>query len=114
MFETIKNACIFLLIAQVLLIMVPEESYAKYVRVLVSAILILKLTQPILSWLSGNETAFSFEMENGTISSGVSVEEKEALTQKNRELYENVEIYLRTQLDEEGQESEEVTDGEAD
>lgn len=114
MFETIKNACIFLLIAQVLLIMVPEESYAKYVRVLVSAILILKLTQPILSWLSGNETAFFSGMENGTISSGVSAEEKEALTQKNRELYENVETYLRTQLDEEGQESEEVKNGEAD
>lgn len=114
MFETIKNACIFLLIAQVLLIMVPEESYAKYVRVLVSAILILKLTQPVFSWLSGNETAFFSGMENGTISSGVSVEEKEALTQKNRELYENVETYLRTQLDEEGQGSEEVTDGEAD
>lgn len=114
MFETIKNACIFLLIAQVLLIMVPEESYAKYVRVLVSAILILKLTQPVLSLLSGNEPVFSFETETGVSNSVLSEEERKVLTQQNREMYENVEIYLRTQLDEEGQKSEEVTDGEAD
>ena len=40
MLEAIKNACIFLLIAQILMVLVPEEAYAKYVRVLVSLILI--------------------------------------------------------------------------
>lgn len=107
MFETIKNACIFLLIAQVLLIMVPEESYAKYVRVLVSVILILKLTQPILSFLSGNEAAFSWETETGWMSDGLSADEEEVILQKNRELYEDVEAYLRMQQDEDGQEMEE-------
>lgn len=107
MFETIKNACIFLLIAQVLLIMVPEESYAKYVRVLVSAILILKLTQPVLSFLSGNEEVISFVPETEAISSVLSTEEKEALEQKNRKLYEDVEAYLRTQQEEHVQEMEE-------
>ena len=53
MLEAIKNACIFLLIAQILMVLVPEEAYAKYVRVLVSLILILKITQLIL--ISGRE-----------------------------------------------------------
>lgn len=107
MFETIKNACIFLLIAQVLLIMVPEESYAKYVRVLVSAILILKLTQPVLSFLSGNELSFSDAEGVVQISSVLSDAEEEVFTQKSRELYEDVEAYLRAQQEENVQEMEE-------
>lgn len=55
MLEAIKNACIFLLIAQILMVLVPEETYAKYVRVLVSLILILKITQPFLILISGRE-----------------------------------------------------------
>ena len=55
MLEAIKNACIFLLIAQILMVLVPEEAYAKYVRVLVSLILILKSTQPFLILISGRE-----------------------------------------------------------
>ncbi len=55
MLEAIKNACIFLLIAQILMVLVPEEAYAKYVRVLVSLILILKITQPFLILISGRE-----------------------------------------------------------
>ena len=55
MLEAIKNACIFLLIAQILMVLVPEEAYAKYVRVLVSLILILKITQPLLALVSGRE-----------------------------------------------------------
>ena len=55
MLEAIKNACIFLLIAQILMVLVPEEAYAKYVRVLVSLILILKITQPFLILISGRD-----------------------------------------------------------
>ena len=55
MLEAIKNACIFLLIAQILMVLVPEEAYAKYVRVLVSLILILKITQPFLILISVRE-----------------------------------------------------------
>ena len=55
MLEAIKNACIFLLIAQILMVLVPEEAYAKYVRVLVSLILILKITQPFLILIYGRE-----------------------------------------------------------
>ena len=55
MLEAIKNACIFLLIAQILMVLVPEEAYAKYVRVLVSLILILKITQPFISGREAQE-----------------------------------------------------------
>ena len=37
------------------MVLVPEEAYAKYVRVLVSLILILKITQPFLILISGRE-----------------------------------------------------------
>ena len=78
MLEAIKNACIFLLIAQILMVLVPEEAYAKYVRVLVSLILILKITQPFLILISGREAQ---EALCGIISEGASF----LHTERNRE-----------------------------
>lgn len=75
MLEAIKNVCIFLLIAQVLMVLVPEESYAKYVRVLVSLILILKITQPVLALVSGNEARRTMEVNVEKLCEELSVRE---------------------------------------
>lgn len=75
MLEAIKNVCIFLLIAQVLMALVPEESYAKYVRVLVSLILILKITQPVLTLVSGNEARRTMEANVEELCEELSVRE---------------------------------------
>lgn len=48
MLEMIKEAGIFIVIAQAVLILVPGESYEKYVRVITGLVMIVKLAQPIV------------------------------------------------------------------
>lgn len=48
MVAAIKEICIFVIIAQAIMFFVPDNSYMKYVRVLVGIMMILKITEPIL------------------------------------------------------------------
>lgn len=102
MFEGIKNACIFFMIAQVLMIMVPGEAYAKYVKALILSILILKITQPIWELLSGNEAAGVIEANMEQLQRSFNYSEKEELLQEGMQLYEDVEKSICSQLEEAG------------
>ncbi len=99
MLEAIKNACIFLFIAQLLMALVPEETYAKYVRVLVSLILILKITQPLLSLVSGRETQEVIQANVEQLCVELSVRElPSSMQSKTGVLYEHMTEYIAGQI----------------
>lgn len=116
MLEAIKNACIFLLIAQILMVLVPEEAYAKYVRVLVSLILILKITQPFLILISGREAQEVMQANVKQLYVELSVRELPSSIQRETgNLYAHMTEYVAGQIAQEqnNQEQsmeEEVTD----
>lgn len=122
MLEAMKNACIFLLIAQILMVLVPEEAYAKYVRVLVSLILILKITQPLLSLVSGREAREVMQSNVEQLCVELSVRElPSAMQSETGDLYEHMTEYVAGQiaqeqdlqkLDQHGQNKQEQTTGE--
>lgn len=122
MLEAMKNACIFLLIAQILMVLVPEEAYAKYVRVLVSLILILKITQPLLSLVSGREAREVMQSNVEQLCVELSVRElPSAMQSETGDLYEHMTEYVVGQiaqeqdlqkLDQHGQNKQEQTTGE--
>lgn len=117
-----KNACIFLLIAQILMVLVPEEAYAKYVRVLVSLILILKITQPLLSLVSGREAREVMQSNVEQLCVELSVREiPSSMQSETGDLYEHMTEYVVGQiaqeqdlqkLDQHGQNKQEQTTGE--
>ena len=95
MLEAIKNACIFLLIAQILMVLVPEEAYAKYVRVLVSLILILKITQPLLALVSGREAREVMQANVEQLCAELSVRElPSSMQNETGNLYEHMTEYV--------------------
>ena len=99
MLEAMKNACIFLLIAQILMVLVPEEAYAKYVRVLVSLIMILKITQPLLSLVSGNETREVMQSNVEQLCVELSVRElPSSMQSETGNLYEHMTEYVAGQI----------------
>ena len=99
MLESIKNACIFLLIAQTLMVLVPEEAYAKYVRVLVSLLLILKIMQPLLSLVSGNEMREVMQSNVEQLYVELSVRELPSPMQSETgNLYEHMTEYIAGQI----------------
>lgn len=99
MLEAIKNACIFLLIAQILMVLVPEEAYAKYVRVLVSLILILKITQPLLALVSGREARDTMQANVESLCMELSVRElPSSMQSETGDLYEHMTEYIVGQI----------------
>ncbi len=116
MLEAIKNACIFLLIAQILMVLVPEEAYAKYVRVLVSLILIVKITQPLLYFVSGREARDTMQANVERLCAELSVRElPSSLQSETGDLYEHMTEYVAGQMAKEQDQQEqpmeeEVTD----
>lgn len=116
MLEAIKNACIFLLIAQILMVLVPEEAYAKYVRVLVSLILILKITQPLLALVSGREAREVMQSNVEQLCVELSVRElPSSMQSETGNLYEHMSEYVAGQIAQEQDQQEqpmeeEVTD----
>ena len=111
-----KNACIFLLIAQILMVLVPEEAYAKYVRVLVSLILILKITQPLLALVSGREAREVMQSNVEQLCVELSVRElPSSMQSETGNLYEHMSEYVAGQIAQEQDQQEqpmeeEVTD----
>ena len=111
-----KNACIFLLIAQILMVLVPEETYAKYVRVLVSLILILKITQPLLALVSGREAREVMQSNVEQLCVELSVRElPSSMQSETGNLYEHMSEYVAGQIAQEQDQQEqpmeeEVTD----
>lgn len=110
MLEAIKNACIFLLIAQILMVLVPEEAYAKYVRVLVSLILILKITQPLLSLVSGREARDTMQANVESLCMELSVRElPSSMQSETGDLYKHMTEYVAGQIEQEQDRQEQST-----
>lgn len=55
MFSFIKNVCIFMIIVQAILLLVPGNNYMKYVKLLVEILMILMISKPVLMWIQGEE-----------------------------------------------------------
>lgn len=55
MISLIKNVCIFMIIAQAVLLLVPGSSYMKYVKVLIGILMVLMISGPVLLWIQGEE-----------------------------------------------------------
>lgn len=55
MISIMKSICIFMVIAQAVLLLVPATSYMKYVKLLVGILMIFMILQPVFSWVSGKE-----------------------------------------------------------
>ena len=110
MLEAMKNACIFLLIAQILMVLVPEEAYAKYVRVLVSLILILKITQPLLSLVSGREARDTMQANVESLCMELSVRElPSSMQSETGDLYKHMTEYVAGQIEQEQDQQEQST-----
>ncbi|MGN0376523.1 MAG: stage III sporulation protein AF [Suilimivivens sp.] len=61
MIEIIKEAGIFIVVAQAVLYLVPGEIYEKYVKVIIGIVMVAKLIQPVLTLFSDEVTEDSFE-----------------------------------------------------
>lgn len=103
MFEGIKNACIFLIVAQILMILVPEEAYAKYLRVLISIILILKITEPVINFVADAEKqeTIARNLEQMQMELYAPGTDQEMITKK-QQLYEKVMSYVEQEVTENG------------
>jgi hypothetical protein len=55
MVVAVKNICIFMIIAQAILLLVPGSAYRKYVKVLVGILMILMISGSLLTWFRGGE-----------------------------------------------------------
>lgn len=100
MLEGIKDACVFLIVAQVLMILVPEETYAKYVRVLIAVILIFKITQPVCEFAAGMQKKDFFvqrmeQMERNLYDPG----SDEEMILNKQQLYQKVIAYMEQEED---------------
>ena len=103
MFEGIKNACIFLIVAQILMILVPEEAYAKYLRVLISIILILKITEPVINFMADDKEreTIAQNLEQMQMELYAPGTDQEMITRK-QQLYEKVMSYVEQEVTENG------------
>lgn len=55
MIASMKEICIFMIIAQAVLFFVPGNTYVKYVRVLVGIMMILQITRPLIRLFTDEE-----------------------------------------------------------
>lgn len=103
MLEGIRDACIFLIIAQILMILVPGETYAKYVRVLISIILILKITQPILNLVADTKQQEQLEINMEQLQQTIYVPgTDEEMIRKKQQLYEMLKVYIEQEVEQDG------------
>ncbi len=98
MVAVIKSVCIFMIIAQAILLLVPGNVYMKYIKVLIGMLMILMLLTPLLSWFGGEAgmkaEAMLKEFETG-IPENTGVWEDE---QGNMGIYDGVEKELKAKL----------------
>lgn len=99
MISSIRDICIFMIIAQTILYFVPGESYMKYVRVLVGIMMILKITEPIFGFFL--DEGRRQELENTAEQIKRAVEEGRAGVEAEedfRDIYDGIEEELRKKL----------------
>lgn len=100
MLLAVREICIFMIIAQAVLFFVPGGSYMKYVRVLVGILMILRITEPILTFLADHQTgqeiqgrALALWDHMGQEGQGLSIEDRSI------GIYQGIEEEIKTRLD---------------
>lgn len=61
MTEIIKETGIFIIVAEAMVYLSPSEVYAKYIKLIVGMVLVVRLALPVLSLISGEGIPFSLE-----------------------------------------------------
>lgn len=101
MVSIIKDICIFMIAAQALLLMVPGNSYMKYVKVLVGIIMILLVCRPLVSWLFGEEGPY-MEQVLAELEEGIPrMQEKQDKGESVMGIYSSIEEELKYMLNQE-------------
>ena len=110
MLTAIREVGIFIVIAQAILFFVPGESYAKYVKVIVGIIMIVKIAQPVLSLVT--DGAWESIVEQAVLDSekyGFGTQKPE-IPDVSSGIYTEIEEELRRKLKEETPEGYEVSE----
>ena len=99
MISIMKEICIFMIIVQGILCFVPGNSYIKYVRILVGIILILRITEPILSLVAGGDVRQEIDRKVSELERSISMEQQK-LEIEDREMgiYNSIEEELKERL----------------
>ena len=92
MVDAVKEICIFMIIAQAILFLVPVNTYMKYIRVLVGIIMIIRIMEPVLGLFPGEGTQQEIRqaiamLENSIRSENPGVE----IQDQETEIYKNIE-----------------------
>lgn len=99
MIGVIKEICIFIIIAQAVLFFVPGKVYAKYVRILVGIIMILRMTEPIFSVVLDEEKQQEIRSRIQRMEDTIDAQsEKLSVGENEMEIYESLEQELRNRL----------------
>lgn len=101
MISAIKGICIFMMIAQAVLLLVPGNLYMKYVKVLVGIMMILMIIKPFFTWIWGEEAVevsrILSEWEAGVPDSSMWQENEEDIMG----IYSSIEEELKNRLNQE-------------
>ena len=98
MITVIKDICIFMMIAQTLLLMVPGNSYMKYVRILVGIMMILFVCRPLVSWVFMKEGP-AMEQVLSELEKGMpGIEEFSVTEEGGIRIYDSIEEELKYKL----------------
>lgn len=99
MILAVREICIFMIIAQAVMFFVPSGSYMKYVRVLVGILMILRITEPILTFLADDGTGQEIQGRMQELWDGMSGEGGEiSVEDGGLGIYRGIEEELMTRL----------------
>lgn len=99
MISAVKEICIFMIIAQAVMFFVPGGSYMKYVRILVGILMILRITEPVLTFLADEETGQEIADRMRVLWNGMGQEGQElSIEDGSIGLYRGIEEELQTRL----------------
>lgn len=99
MILAVREICIFMIIAQAVMFFVPSGSYMKYVRVLVGILMILRITEPILTFLADDGTGQEIQGRMQELWDGMSGEGGEiSVEDGSLGIYRGIEEELMTRL----------------
>lgn len=101
MISVMKNICIFMVTAQMIVLLVPANSYMKYVKLLIGILMIFMILQPVLSWVSGKEGVGLEEVLAELERELPALEMQEAETGDNKMgIYNSIEEEIKDRLNE--------------
>lgn len=96
----VKEICIFMIISQAVLFFVPGSSYIKYVRVLVGIMMILRIIEPLFSWVDKEEKTGELSSRIWQLEEQIETESEKLQTEYTETmLYESMEEEIRSRLE---------------